>query len=216
MGGRSYTPAQIEQLAREMAREHITWLEEPLPPEDRAAYIRLREAKIVPIAAGEHETSHAGFMEIITQGAVDIAQADVPHHGGFAAVKRVIEACAQYGRQFAFHNWGTLLECIADAHLGVCFPADVCTWLEYPCYRHRGQPIMYPYPLADEMLKAPLPIENGDLIIPAGPGLGVEIDESVIDRYPYIPGPWSTFRLHGSDQEYHLSGDHALVWEGKQ
>lgn len=220
MGERSYTPEQIEQLAREMAAYNITWLEEPLPPEDRAAYIRLREAGIVPIAAGEHETSYDGFMEIISQGAVDIAQADVPHQGGFLAVKKILEACAEYGRHFAFHNWGTLLECIADAHLGVCFSevedalrGAVCPWLEYPCFSHRGQKIMYPYPLADEILKEPLAIENGDLLIPDGPGLGVEVDETVIERYPYIPGPWSTFRLHGSSEEMHLGGDHTAMWE---
>jgi L-alanine-DL-glutamate epimerase-like enolase superfamily enzyme len=222
MGDRSYTPDQIEQLAREMAAYNITWLEEPLPPEDRTAYIRLREAGIVPIAAGEHETSYDGFMEIISQGAVDIAQADVPHQGGFLAVKKILEACAKYGRQFAFHNWGTLLECIADAHLGVCFPEAVCPWLEYPCFSHRGQEIMYPYPLADEILKEPLAIENGEMLIPDGPGLGVEVDDSVVERYPYISGPWSTFRLsemprsgggHGSSEEMHLGGDHTAMWD---
>ncbi len=220
MGDRSYTPEQIEQLAREMAAYNITWLEEPLPPEDRADYIRLREAGIVPIAAGEHETSYDGFMEIISQGAVDIAQADVPHQGGFLAVKKILEACAEYGRQFAFHNWGTLLECIADAHLGVCFSEAVCPWLEYPCFSHRGQEIMYPYPLADEILKQPLAIEDGELLLPDGPGLGVEVDESVVERYPYIPGPWSTFRLsempsgvHGSSEEMHLGGDHTAMWD---
>jgi L-alanine-DL-glutamate epimerase-like enolase superfamily enzyme len=215
MGDRSYTPKLIEQLARDMARYNITWLEEPLPPEDRSSYIRLREAGIVPIAAGEHETSLDGFMEIIGNGAVDIAQADVPHHGGYTSVKRVIRACAEHGRQFAFHNWGTLLETLASAHLGVCFPEKVVSWLEYPCFGHRGQPIMYPYPLADEILKEPLQIENGDLIIPDGPGLGIDVDESVIESYPYIPGPWSVFRLTSPPGEWAMSGDHAAKWEGK-
>ena len=215
MGERSYTPAQIEQLARELAAYQLTWLEEPFPPPDRAAYIRLREAGIVPIAAGEHESSYNGFLEIISRGAVDIAQADVPHQGGFLAVKKVLAACAEYGRRFAFHNWGTLLECIADAQLGVCFPEEVCPWLEYPCYSHRGQEIMYPFPLADDILKEPLTIEKGDLILPTGPGLGVEVDESVIERYPYRPGPWSTFRLHGASEEMHLGGDHTALWNKK-
>jgi len=215
MGDRSYTPQLIEQLARDMARFHITWLEEPLPPEDRPSYIRLRKAGIVPIAAGEHEASLDGFMEVIGKGAVDIAQADVPHHGGYTSVKRVIGACAEHGRQFAFHNWGTLLETLASAHLGVCFPEKVVSWLEYPCFSHRGQPIMYPYPLADEILKEPLTIENGDLIIPDGPGLGVDVDESAIERYSYIPGPWSVFRLTSPPGEWAMSGDHAAKWEEK-
>ena len=213
MGERSYTPEQIEALAESTAAYGITWLEEPLPPEDRDAYVRLRERGIVPIAAGEHESTLDGFLEIIHRKAVDIAQADVSHHGGFSLVKSVIEACAVYECEFAFHNWGTLLECLANAHIGVCFPAQVVSWLEYPCYAHRGRDIMYPYPLADEILKEPLAIERGDLIVPDGPGLGIEIDESAIERYPFLPGPWTTFRFHGSAQEFAMSGDHVAKWE---
>jgi L-alanine-DL-glutamate epimerase-like enolase superfamily enzyme len=215
MGDRSYSPETIESLARDMALYRITWLEEPLPPPDRAGYVRLREAGIVRIAAGEHEGSLGGFMEIVEGGAVDIAQADPAHQGGYTAVKQVLQACAKHRRQFAFHNWGTLLECVASAHLGVCFPAEVCAWLEYPCYRHRGQEIMYPYPLADEILKTPLRIEDGDLIMPDGPGLGVEVDEGVIERYPFIPGPWSVVHVASPPQEWHFSGDHSLVWEDR-
>ena len=212
MGDRSYPPERIAHLAREMAGYGIAWLEEPLPPEDREAYIRLREAGIVPIAAGEHEASPDGFMEIIRRGAVDIAQADVAHHGGYGPVKRVIEACAGHGRRFAFHNWGTVLEALVSAHLGACFSEDVCAYLEYPCFSHRGQDIMYPYPLADDILREPVSIEEGEMIIPDGPGLGTEADESVVERYPYIPGPWSTFRLISPPGEWALGGDHAERW----
>ena len=215
MGDRSYTPEGIEALARDMAGYGITWLEEPLPPEDRMAYIRLREAGIVPIAAGENEISFSGFMEIIGQGAVDIVQADVMHHGGYTSVKGILQACVEHRRPFAFHNWGTLLEALACAHLGVCFPAETCAWLEYPCFSHRGQDIMYPYPLADDILREPLSIEKGDLIIPDGPGLGIEVDESVIARYPYVPGPWSVFRLISPPEEWAMGSDDTINWEEK-
>ena len=208
MGDLSYSSQQICELAGAMGGYDITWLEEPLPPEDRQAYLNLRQAVPVPLAAGEHESSLDGFLDLIHQGAVDIVQADVSHHGGYATVKRVIEACVDHGRSFAFHNWGTLLEALASAHLGVCFTAEQCAWLEYPWYSHRGQDIMYPYPLADEILREPLRMENGDLLIPDGAGLGIEIDESVIERYPYVPGPWSIFRQTSPPKEVFLSGDH--------
>jgi hypothetical protein len=50
---------------------------------------------------------------------------------------------------------------------------------------------MYPYPLAAEVLKEPLQLDHGDLILPKGPGLGVAVDEGVIERYPWIAGSWS-------------------------
>ncbi len=212
MGDQSYTPEQVQRMAHEIQPYGITWLEEPLPPEDHPAYAQLREQNIVPIAAGEHETSHEGFLSLIQNGCVDIVQADVSHHGGLGSLKNILQACQDYSLEFAFHNWGTELETIADAQVGACFGKETASWLEYPCYEHRGQPILYPFRLADEILKEPLQIEAGDLVLPDAPGLGVEVDETVIDKYPYRPGPWSTFQIHSPAQTLHLSGDHALVW----
>ena len=46
-------------------------------------------------------------------------------------------------------------------------------WLEYPCYSTLGRAGMYPFPLAADILKEPLPIDHGDLLITDKPGLGV-------------------------------------------
>lgn len=212
MGDHSYTPDQIEQMAHDIQPYGITWLEEPLPPEDHPAYAQLRKKNIVPIAAGEHETSHEGFLSLIENSCVDIVQADVSHHGGLGSLKNILQACHDHNLEFAFHNWGTELETLADAQVGACFGKETASWLEYPCYEHRGQPILYPFPLADEILKEPLQIENGDLVLPNTPGLGVDVNESVLEKYPYSPGPWSTFEIKSPAQTLHLSGDHALVW----
>ena len=73
----------------------------------------------------------------------------------------------------------------------LCWPAEVVEWLEYPCHANAGRAGMYPFALADEILKEPLDIRKGILSVPKGPGLGVEVDERVIEKYPFIPGPWS-------------------------
>ena len=52
---------------------------------------------------------------------------------------------------------------------------------------------MYPFPLAAEILKDPLGIDHGDLIVSRAPGLGVTVDESVIERYPWLPGRGAEF-----------------------
>ena len=71
---------------------------------------------------------------------------------------------------------------------------------------------MYPFPLSAELLKEPLEIDNGDLIVPDKPGLGYEIDESVIEKFPWIPGPWSSFEIDSPRALWHVSGDHAEKW----
>ena len=116
------------------------------------------------------------------------------------------------GLRFAFHSWGSYLEIIAAAQLGICWPENVVEWLEYPLYRKPGQKIMYEFPLAEEILKEPLQIVEGELIVPRGPGLGVEIDESVIERYPWKPGPWSTFTLISPPGTWAVHNDHSVQW----
>jgi L-alanine-DL-glutamate epimerase-like enolase superfamily enzyme len=212
MGDKSYDAFTIETLAREIAPFGITWLEEPLPLDNRSLYTELRSNEIVPIAAGEHEHDLDGFEQLVQSGSVDIVQADVSHHGGFSGVSEILKLCRRNSLSFAFHNWGTALETVVDALIGSCFSRETARWLEYPQYAHRDSRVMYPFPLSDELVPdAPFP-EKGELSLPEGPGLGVFVDESVFDKYPYRPGPWSIFELDSPPTRLALSGDHALPW----
>ena len=215
MGDRSYSRSTVEHLAEALADYGVAWLEEPLPPDDHEAYRRLREKDFVPLASGEHEPSEARFMDLIMNRAVDYVQMDLCCQGGYSAGRRILLELAREGLGFAFHSWGTALEVIAAAHLGICWPEAVTGWLEYPCYSSPGKPGMYPFPLASEILKTPLSILNGDLAVPATPGLGVEVDDTVIERYPWIPGPWSFFRLDSPAETWAVTSDHSVKWSGK-
>ena len=215
MGERSYSSGTIEQLARDMAEHDIAWLEEPLPPVDHAAYLRLKEKDIVPLASGEHEPGEDGYLDLILSRAVDYVQMDVCCQGGYALGRRLIAEVARQGLRFAFHSWGTALEVMAAAHLGICWPGFVAEWLEYPCYSGPAQAGMYPFPLAAEILKDPLEISRGDLVVPRAPGLGVAVDESVVERYPWIPGPWSLFRTDSPAETRAVIADHSVPWDGR-
>src|SRR6185369_8287229 len=74
MGDKSYSAETVSQLAGAMAAFHPTWLEEPLLPSDHAAYRKLRAAKSLPLATGEHEQDEAGFLDLIESGAADYIQ----------------------------------------------------------------------------------------------------------------------------------------------
>ncbi|HVN05327.1 MAG TPA: mandelate racemase/muconate lactonizing enzyme family protein [Bryobacteraceae bacterium] len=213
MGDRSYSFETIKDLAREMASHDVAWLEEPLPPDDHEAYLRLKELDYLPLASGEHEPSEERYQDLILRRAVDYVQMDVCCQGGFAMGRRLLASIARAGLRFAFHSWGTALEVIAAAHLGVCWPEAVVEWLEYPCYSAPARQGMYPFPLAAEILKDPLEIDHGNLIVPRGPGLGVTVDESVIERYPWIPGPWSYFRTDSPAETRAVTSDHSVQWE---
>jgi L-alanine-DL-glutamate epimerase-like enolase superfamily enzyme len=212
MGDRSYSPETVERLAAEMAEHRIRWLEEPFPPDDHDAYVRLKQRNLAPLASGEHEPNELRFLDLIERAAVDYVQMDVVRQGGYGAARRLFPDIARAGLRFAFHSWGTALELIAAAHLGVCWPESVVRWLEYPCYSTETRKFMYAFPLASEILKHPLTIERGELIVPRKPGLGIEIDESVIWRYPWVEGPWSYFRLESPAETWAVTADHTVKW----
>ena len=212
MGDKSYSLETVTQLASEIAKFSPTWLEEPLPPDNHDAYRALRAKKIVPIATGEHEQEENGFYDLIDTGAADYLQMDVCCQGGFAMGQRIFARVQRKKLRFAFHSWGTALEVLAAAHLGICWPANVVEWLEYPIYTKPGRPVMYPWPLAEEILREPFEIDHGELFVPKAPGLGIDIDERVIDKYPFIPGPWSFFRIDSPLETVAVTGDHSVKW----
>ena len=212
MGDKTYSPETILDLANSMAEFQPTWLEEPLPPEDHEAYAQLKEKAQFPIATGEHETDEEGFIDLFDKCCADFIQMDVCCQGGFAMAQRIFEKVKEHQLRFAFHSWGTNLEVLAAAHLGVCWEEDVVEWLEYPCYSNGNVPGMYPFAASEEILKEPLAIEDGHLIMPDGPGLGVMVDEGIVEKYPFIPGPWSYFKIDSPPETVAVTGDHSVKW----
>lgn len=216
MGDRSYGQPAVERLAEQMSAYRIAWLEEPMPPDDHESYRRLKEKDLAPLASGEHEPSEERFRDLIVTRSVDYVQMDVVCQGGYPAGRRILTDVAGEGLRFAFHSWGTDLEVMAAAHLGICWPETVVEWLEYPVYTTGALKTMYPFPLATEILKEPLSIQGGELAVPREPGLGVSVDESVIERYPWIPGPWSTFTLISPPGTWSVTADHSVRWAEKE
>jgi L-alanine-DL-glutamate epimerase-like enolase superfamily enzyme len=216
MGDRNYSAETVEQVAKEMGSFVIAWLEEPLPPDDHPAYKALRDTGYVPVASGEHEHSEDSFTDLIASQAVDFVQMDVVCQGGYTAGQRILSMAQRQGIAFAFHCWGTDLEVMASAHLGICWPQTVSAWLEQAVYTDDRVKSMYEFPLARRILRDPLPIGGGELAVPVEPGLGVVVDESVIDQFPWIPGPWSYFTLISPQETYAVTSDHSVKWNPEE
>jgi len=122
MGDRSYGPEISARMAADLAEFDITWLEEPLPPDDHEAYAKLKASASVPIASGEHEPSDDGFLDLIAQECVDYVQTDLVCQGGYATGKKVLAEVQAQDLKFAFHSWGTDLEVLA----GLVGPRQFC------------------------------------------------------------------------------------------
>jgi L-alanine-DL-glutamate epimerase-like enolase superfamily enzyme len=196
----SYPPERVDDLAREFAAFDPYWLEEPVAPDDHAGYRRLADRADVPLAGGESEESPEGLLDLARTGAVSFLQGDVRHHWGCTGCWDAVAYCADGDRdvQFVPHHFGTHLGLVANAHLVAAAPG--AELLEYPVF---GDDVaaMYPFPLAAELLATDLDPTDGRLTLPDGPGLGVEVDLDVVERYPYVEGPWTEFRYDGASTD---------------
>jgi L-alanine-DL-glutamate epimerase-like enolase superfamily enzyme len=190
LGDRSYSYDQVVELLDRFAAYDPFWIEEPVEPMDYGAYRRLASDTTLPLAGGESEESVAGLRRLSDTG-VAFLQGDVRHHAGFTGCWECVERCAdREDVTFVPHNFGTNLGLVANAHLVAASPEDVR--LEYPVFGD-GVEAMYPFPLAEDVLASTLEVDDGYLELPDGPGLGVEVNESILDEYEYIEGPWTEF-----------------------
>lgn len=169
----SYPFETVEQVAKQMAEFDPLWLEEPLPPGDLASYMALKERELIPLAGGFHESGEEALFDLLQSAAIDYLQMDIATQGGFAMARRLMGTVARLGLRFIPRTGPSDLGVLVAAHLGICREETVVEWLEYP------------FPSALQLLKDPLQIERGELIVPRGAGLGIEIDPAIIEKYPW-------------------------------
>lgn len=191
-GAPAYPPGDFEPWVTRVATHHLAWLAEPFHPEDRAAYGQLARKRWIPLMAGEHESDGQQWHSLADQGGVDLLLANLMLLGGPATGRELLARGAARGHRFILGGAVTPLEVLTLAQLGSCFSAGACEGIEWPCYLESGQTGMYRFSLGDELLKQPVCVENGALMLPATAGLGVEINPAVIQRYPWKSGPART------------------------
>lgn len=195
MGERSYSFEEVSDLLSEVEHLDLFWVEEPVPPEDHAGYRKLAQQTSVPIAGGESKESLHELIDLAESGEIQYLQGDVLHHEGYTGCTEVMDLCTDTEVTFVPQNFGTRLGLVANAHLVSVAPE--IDYLEYPIYGPTSEGGVYPFPLAEEILETNLTIEDGELLLPNEPGLGVDVDLSIADEYPYVDGPWTEFIFEG-------------------
>jgi L-alanine-DL-glutamate epimerase-like enolase superfamily enzyme len=161
----------FDALRDDMKRAKLLWLEEPFPVDDVQAYRDYPRDLGVPLAFGENARGLDGIAEVIRLGA-DIVQPDITKTGGISDGLAMGRAAIAAGRKLCFHMYGGGLGVIASAHLTAVL--DGAHWLETDSNDN---------PLYGEVLDQPLRFAAGDLVMPAGPGLGVTLRDAAIARY---------------------------------
>jgi len=174
------TPSSAVRLARAIEEFDPLWLEEPTPPEMPEQMAAVARATSIPIATGERLATKYEFARVLECRAAAILQMAVGRAGGILEAKKVAHAAEAYYVDIAPHLYAGPVEAAANLHIGVSTP----NFLIQESIEQMGG-------FAAEILKTPLVWQDGFLLPPESPGLGVELDDEVIARHPY-----SGDRLH--------------------
>ena len=169
----AYSAPRAIQIGRKLEDYGIFHLEEPVPEHDIESLRKVTEALDVPVAAGEQNCGRYEFKELLVKDAVDIVQPDVTKAGGLLECKKIATIADSFGKICTPHNTQPTIGTVATLHFIISTPS-----CRYPMEYN-----IEPHPLRDILLKEPIVPKDGYLTVPDGYGLGIEINEEVIERY---------------------------------
>lgn len=165
------------EMARELERLNVYYLEEPLPMYDFDAIARLTRETSIYIAGGECNTGIHEFKWMLEKGAYDIYQPDVTiSTGPWESVQVGLMAHA-HGKMCIPHTWGNGIGFAGNLQVALALP-------NCPYFEHPFDPEIYPTSLSQAMVTQPLVIDDEGYIHPTGkPGSGFELNEEIVQRY---------------------------------
>jgi L-alanine-DL-glutamate epimerase-like enolase superfamily enzyme len=156
--------------AKALAEYDVYWLEEPLPRFAFAELQRLHEASPIPIAGGNSNQRLDELQRLLVDGCYDILLPDVVLSEGLLRMRALATMAHAAGVLLTPHTWGDPVGMVSNLHLAAAIPNS--TYFEFP-----HDPPAFPASVYQSTLKEPLVVENGEIQVPQGPGLGVELQD---------------------------------------
>jgi 2-dehydro-3-deoxyphosphogalactonate aldolase len=162
------------RLAKRLEKFDPLWFEEPVPPENVREMAKVARATSIPIATGERLATKYEFATVLVEQAASILQMALGRVGGILEAKKIAGMAEAHYAQIAPHLYCGPIEGAANIQIDTCSPnfliqESILDWGGFHA----------------EILKEPITWEDGYIIPPTGPGLGVELDEAVAASHPY-------------------------------
>ncbi len=169
-----FTPAGAIRLAKRLEPYDPLWFEEPVPPEKPEEMALVARGTSIPIATGERLTTKYEFARVLECRAAAILQMALGRVGGIMEAKKIAAMAEAHYAQIAPHLYCGPVEGAANVHFSASLPnflilESIQTWGGFHA----------------ELLKKPIRWEEGYVIPPEEPGLGIELNEEVAERHPY-------------------------------
>ncbi|MCW9042396.1 MAG: mandelate racemase/muconate lactonizing enzyme family protein [Pseudopelagicola sp.] len=148
------------------------WFEEPVPPDNPASMAEVARAVRIPVATGERLTTKAEFAAVLAAGAATILQPALGRSGGLWETKKIAALAETHNAQVAPHLYAGPVEWAANIHLAASIPnLLMIETIETPFH--------------DALINSRIRVENGFVLPPEDPGLGIEVDEALARAHPY-------------------------------
>jgi galactonate dehydratase len=168
------TAAGAIRLAKRLEPYDPLWLEEPVPPDAPEEMAKVARATSIPVAAGERLTTKYDFARMLDCGAAAILQMNLGRVGGLLEAKKIAGMAEVRHVQIAPHLYCGPVVGAANVQLATCSP----NFLILESIEDWGG-------FHSEILNTPMQFEEGHVIPPTAPGLGVELNEEVAAAHPY-------------------------------
>lgn len=157
---------------RRLEEHDLLWIEEPFEPDEQDNFAKLRPHIGCMIGGGEREWDRAGYAGWVDPPLLDVLGCDPGRVGGITGAWEIAQLAEHAGCWFNAHAWSSGV--VSAASLALSLTAGRCLLFEM-------KPL--PNPMQDELIKNPLVHTAGEITALAGAGLGVDVDEAVLEKY---------------------------------
>jgi len=166
-----WTAQYAIDMLRKLEPFELTWVEEPVIPDDIEGYARIRRESRTAVAGGEHEFTRWGFRELIERRAVDYVQLDVNRVGGITEARKIVGMAQAFNLPVIphAHNYHNLHLVMAHANM---------PWAEFFPHTERDGDTFF-----SELFHGEPTVVDGHITLSDKPGFGVELNEEVVERY---------------------------------
>lgn len=171
--GQFTTPGAI-RMGRELEAYNPLWYEEPIPPDNLLEFAEVAKSVRVPLATGERLTTKSEFGTLLRAGGVKILQPALGRVGGIWEAKKISALAEVFNAEMAPHLYAGPVEWAANVHLSASIPnLLIAETIETGGAFHQT------------LIRNSIKWEEGYIIPPTAPGLGIEFDEAVARAHPY-------------------------------
>lgn len=159
--------------ARKLEALDFFWMEEPLPPRATDDFARLSQETDILITGGEDFVQLKDFEDQAQARALNVIQPDMTRMGGITPTHHIQRLAHEVGMDLVPHGWNTAVGCAADLQLMSTTPKDRLCMIEFMPTWHLMEPLVGdPFALD----------EAGRIKVPTGPGLGVALNQEMIEK----------------------------------